>query len=151
MKKFFTLPPKDIWIDYTSVVNTDSATLYQLLADIQGWPQWTPGLFTIWRGSKAFPRQGSFFLIVMEAPIIGRLILPSVVYQNDPHRIEWGGGFLGSIIRHSLEITTIDEHTTQLRHVEYATGLLALLARPAAGFAHFHDMRWSKAIEARFA
>ena len=150
MQKPFTLPPRDTWIDHTSILNTDAETLYQLLADIKGWPQWTPGLRTIWYRGKSFPKKGSYFLMLLEVPLIGRLIIPNVVYQNDPHRIEWGGGLLGSTIRHSMEIAPIDGNKTQLRHREYATGLLAILSRPAAGFAHSHDMRWSKTIEARF-
>jgi len=88
--------------------------------------------------------------MTLEAPAIKRLVLPNVMYQNDRQRIEWGGGFLGSSIRHSMTLTAIDANTTELHHLEYATGLLAILTWPAAGFAHRHDLRWSHAIEAKF-
>jgi hypothetical protein len=150
MQKPFTLPPRQTWIDDTCDVQTDIDTLYALLSDIDNWPSWTPGLRSIWRPKKGFAARGAFFLMTLEAPIVKRLVLPNVVYQNERHRIEWGGGALGSTIRHFMELTALDSQTTRLRHVEYSTGLLAILAWPAANFAHHHDMRWSRAIEAKF-
>jgi hypothetical protein len=150
MQEPFSLPPRQTWIDHTSDIQTDIDTLYALLSDIDNWPVWTPGLRSIWRPRKGFAAPGSFFLMTLQAPIVKRLVLPNVVYQNDRHRIEWGGGALGSTIRHSLALTALDSKTTRLRHVEYSTGLLAVLAWPAANFAHQHDLRWSLAIEARF-
>lgn len=146
----FLLPPRKTWIDRTSVIQTNIDTLYALLSDIDNWPNWTPGLCSIKRVKKGVAQPGSFFLMTLEAPVIKRLVLPNVVFQNDKHRIEWGGGALGSSIRHSMSLTAIDANTTQLRHLEYATGLLAILSWPAAGFAHRHDLRWSQAIEDKF-
>ena len=60
-------------------------------------------------------------------------------------------GALGSSVRHSMELTALDEGRCQLRHLEYATGLLAILALPAERAAHRHDKLWSDAIVARFA
>lgn len=150
MKKPFTLPPMQTWIDHTSVIQTDIDTLYALLSDIDQWPAWTPGLRSIKRFKRGFAAPGSFFLMTLDAPIIKRLILPTVVYRNDRDRIEWGGGALGSTIRHFMELTALDRKTTRLRHVEYSTGLLCIGAFPAAGFARMHDLRWSRTIEERF-
>lgn len=151
MRSEFTLPPRQTWIDHTSDLPADIDTVYALLSDIDRWPQWTPGLRAIHRRQRGFAAPGSFFLMTLEAPIVRRLVLPNVVYRNDRQRIEWGGGLLGSVIRHSLTLTPIDRHTTRLRHLEYSSGLLCLAAWPAAGFAHMHDLRWSRAIEAHFA
>jgi hypothetical protein len=149
----FTLPPRDTWIDRTSEVETDRDTLYALLSDIDLWPEWTPGLKSIvrvkQRQGKAEP--GALFVMNIEAPLIRRLILPCVMYQNTPDRIEWGGGVLGSTIRHYMELTPLGPGRTRLRHVECASGLLAVFGRPARGFAHMHDARWSQTIEDRFA
>ncbi len=150
MSQPFTIRPRDTWIDHTSVVNADLDTVYSLLSDIAGWPSWTPGLLAIRQMRQGFAGSGSFFLMTLEAPKIGRLYLPNIVYQNSPEKIEWGGGALGSVIRHSFELTVIDDHTTSIRHLEYATGLLSLLAKPAAQFAYNHDMRWSRKIEEIF-
>lgn len=150
MKKPFTLPPRQTWIDHTSVIQTDIDTLYTLLSDIDNWPSWTPGLRSIKRFSRGFAAPGSFFLMTLDAPIIQRLVLPTVMYCNDRHRIEWGGGALGSAIRHFMELTALDGRTTRLRHVEYSTGLLCIGAFPAANFARKHDLRWSRTIEERF-
>lgn len=149
----FTLPPRHTWIDHTNVIDTDQATLYALLSDIDHWPDWTPGLTAIrrWGGKKGFAGPGSRFLIAMEAPVIKRLTLPCVMYRNGIDRIEWGGGALGNTIRHYMALTPMGPGQTRLRHVECATGLLALAGWPAAGFAHRHDLRWSRTIEARFA
>lgn len=146
----FALPPKKVWIDRTSVIQTDMDSLYALISDIDNWPTWTPGLCAIKRRGHGFAHAGSHFLMVLEAPLIKRLLLPTVMYQNDKHRMEWGGGALGSHIRHAMVLKALDANTTQLRHIEYATGLLAILTWPAANFAHRHDLRWSQAIEAKF-
>ncbi|HEX5361573.1 MAG TPA: hypothetical protein VFW49_10865 [Fluviicoccus sp.] len=146
----FTLPPRDTWIDRTSDIRTDLDTLYALLSDLDRWPEWTPGLRAIVRRGKGVAAPGDAFLMVLDAPVIRALPLPCTVYRNEPNYLEWGGGALGSVIRHSLELTAIDANTTRLRHVEYATGLLAVLTRPVARLARGHDMRWSDAIEARF-
>ncbi len=150
MQTPFTLPPRQTWIDHTSVIQTDIDTLYALLSDIDAWPDWTPGLRAISRFKKGPMTPGACFLMTLEAPWVKRLFLPNVVYQNDRHRIEWGGGLWGSTIRHVMELTAMDARTTSLRHVEYATGVLCMLAWPAANFAYRHDLRWSQAIEARF-
>lgn len=146
----FTLPPRDTWIDRTSEIPTDIDTLYALLSDLDRWPEWTPGLRAILRRRKGAMTPGDAFLMVLEAKGIGGLPLPCTVYRNERNHLEWGGGALGSVIRHSLELTAIDDRTTRLRHVEYATGLLVVLTRPVARLARGHDMRWSDAIEARF-
>lgn len=147
----FTLPPRDTWIDLETEVATDADTLYALLADIDGWPAWTPGLRAIRRRGSAPLRPGSRFVMVLEVPVIGGLPLPCELYEATPRRLEWGGGLPGSVIRHSLEITPVDAGRCRLRHVEYATGLLALLTRPVARHTRAYDERWSAAIAARFA
>lgn len=146
----FTLPPKLTWIDQTCEVQTDADTLYALLSDVDNWPQWTPGLRSIKRWTKGFAKPGTFFLMTIDAPLIQVMALPCMVFQNESHRIEWGGGLLGSRIVHFMELTPLSSQTTRLRHVEYATGLLAILARPATNFVHQHDLRWSHAIQAKF-
>lgn len=149
----FTLPPRHTWIDHTSVIETDRSTLYALLSDIDDWPRWTPGLKGIRRlgRSEGLASRGDWFLMSLQAPVIQRLFLPCVMIHNDMDRIEWGGGALGSTIRHCFELKPMGRHRTRLRHVESATGLLALAALPAVKFARAHDLRWSQAIEARFA
>lgn len=146
----FTLPPRRTWIDLALEVETDADTLYLLLSDIRRWPDWTPGLRAI-KGLRAGPVVlGSRFVMVMAGPGPG-LPLPCVVYENSPRRLEWGGGGLGSCIRHSMELEPLGPGRTRLRHREYATGLLAVLTWPVAGLAEAHDRRWSEAIAARFA
>lgn len=146
----FTLPPRHTWIDRTVEVATDATTLYRLLSDIDGWAGWTPGLRAVRRRGPAGYGPGTRFVMVMAGPGPG-LPLPCVMVQNTPQRLEWGGGGLGSCIRHSLELTPLDGGRTRLRHVEYATGLLALLTWPVAHLATAHDERWTDAIVARFA
>lgn len=150
MTEPFTLPPRRTWIDLACEVDTDADTLYRLLADIGRWPEWTPGLRAI-KGLRPGPvHAGSRFVMVMDAPGPG-LPLPCVVYENTPRRLEWGGGGFGSCIRHRMELTPLGPGRTRLRHLEYATGLLALLTWPVAGLAEAQDRRWTEAIIARFA
>ena len=145
-----SLPPRDTWIDHTCEVATDANTLYRLLSDVDQWPAWTPGLRAVWRRQRGPVYPGMHFVMVMEGPGPG-LPLPCTMFQNDPLRLEWGGGAMGSVIRHSMELTPLGPDRTRLRHREYATGLLALVTRPFAASAHAHDLRWSQAVAARFA
>jgi len=150
MQNHFSFPPRDVWIDYTSEVNAGIDSVYELLSDISGWPSWAPGLMAIRQPKAGFASPGSFSLMTLEAPILGRIYLPNVVYQNHRTKIEWGGGFLDSVIRHSFELEAVGENITRVRHLEYSTGLLCLIAKPAANFANRHDMRWSRKIEEIF-
>ncbi len=149
----FTLLPRHTWIDHSTEVDTGRPALYTLLRDIDHWPDWTPGLKAIRRLGRAhgLARPGDWFLMTLDAPLLRYLPLPCVMVRNDPDCIEWGAGLLGSRIRHRFELSPLGPHRTRLRHVECASGLLALAAWPAAGFARMHDLRWSRAIEARFA
>ena len=90
------------------------------------------------------------FLMVLDGPGPG-LPLPCVMYEHTPQHLEWGGGGLGSCIRHSMQLTPLGPSRTRLRHREYATGLLALATWPLREAAAGHDRRWSEAIVARFA
>lgn len=150
MRSPFTLPPRHTWIDQTLEIDTDADTLYLLLSDIERWAEWTPGLRAIKRLGRGPVAPGMRFVMVMAGPGPG-LPLPCVVYHNTTGLLEWGGGGLGSCIRHRMELTPLGPGRTRLRHVEYATGLLALLTWPVAKLATAHDERWSAAIAARFA
>lgn len=138
------------WIDHTCEVNVSAETLYALLSDVDGWPNWTPGILAIKRRGEGFIAPGSRFTMHLRHPKLGVLKLPNVMYDNQPLRIEWGGGGFGSVIRHFMELTPIDANHTRLRHVEYATGLLALFTLPFEKFAYDHDLHWSDTIRARF-
>jgi hypothetical protein len=137
---------KRIWIDETVDVATDADTLYALIKDFDAWPEWTPGLKALKRDRKEPLRVGSKFVLV-----IGRLSLPCQVYAYGPSRLEWGGALLSSAIRHSFELTPVSATHCRLRHLEYATGVLALLALPMEKSLRAYDHRWTKAIAARFA
>lgn len=138
------------WIDHTCDVNASAETLYALLSDVDGWPDWTPGLRAIERRNQGFVGSGARFTMHLEHPKLGVLKLPTVMYENQPLRMVWGGGGVGSVIRHSFELLPIDAGRTRLRHVEYATGALALATLPFEKFAHDHDYRWSETIRTRF-
>lgn len=119
-----------------------------LLADIDGWPSWTPGLAELRRAAGPIVPGVRFkmYFAVSGLPSIG---VPCELYVYEPTRIEWGGGFGSSIIRHRFELEVIDGGT-RVRQLEYASGLLALFARPFERAAHQQDRRWSEAIAARF-
>lgn len=139
-----------IWIDYTVEVDASESELSALLSDIDAWPSWTPGLRAIKRKPDGAIGVGTRFTMVLDMKGLG-LPLPCQLFVKEPRRIEWGGGGLGSVIRHRFELTPIGAARTSLRHVEYATNLLALLTLPAEKGIHAHDRRWSNAIRARFA
>ncbi|HMJ14483.1 MAG TPA: SRPBCC family protein [Polyangiaceae bacterium] len=141
-----TIMFKRIWIDETVDVGTNADTLYALLKDFDAWPEWTPGLRALKRDRKEPLRVGAKFVMV-----IGRLSLPCQVFAYGPSRLEWGGGLGPSIVRHSFELTPVDAAQCRLRHLEYATGVLAALALPMEKALGAYDHRWTKTICARFA
>lgn len=135
-----------VWVDYTVDVNLPQAQLYAFLRDIDAWPSWTPGL----RGLQRKPN-GSFVMRLQLGKLPFDLRLPCELFTDEPHCIEWGGGIPTSVIRHRFELSAIDAQHTQLRHVEYATNLLALVSYPLESWIRAHDRRWSNVIRARFA
>jgi hypothetical protein len=139
------------WIDLTLEIDTNPDALFALLSDLDGWQGWTPGLVAIWRNKKKEVAVGTHFAMVLAFPVLRRIVLPCQVYVWRPDRLEWGGGFLGARVRHRFELERLPDGRTRLRHVEYATGLLALLFRPFEAFAHRHDRTWSETIQTRFA
>lgn len=138
---------KRTWIDETVTVNTGAETLHSLLADIDAWPAWTKGLKAIKRRDRSLVQVGTGFTMVLEPGIP----LGCKMFVFTPTRLEWGGGIGSSIVRHSFEITPVDATHCQLRHVEYATGLLAVLALPIEKGIRGYDHRWTKTIVSRFA
>jgi len=135
------------WIDETVTVGTSVETLRPLLWDIDGWPTWTPGLQAIRRRDRGAPfTVGTRFTMVLKPGIY----LPCQLFVQEPGRLEWGGGVPGSVVRHSFELTPTGAQTCQLRHLEYATGVLAALAWPAERSIYAYDHRWTKTIVARF-
>lgn len=139
------------WIDHTSEVAADSDTLYRLLADIDAWPSWTPGLKAIKRRGRGPIRVGEGFVMVLKPQGAPLAFVPCKLFALEPNFIEWGGGFGSGVIRHSFAWEPISEGRTRVRQLEYATGWLGLLTRPIAGIAHRHDLAWSRALERRFA
>lgn len=138
------------WIDHTSELSADADTVFALLSDIDNWPSWTPGLNAIKR--KRTPlAQGAAFTMVLKMPGAPTTPLPCKVLKLQPHYIEWGGGFPGSMIQHRFEVTPLSAQRCKVRHVEFATGLLALVTLPIEKLAYKHDLAWSRAIEKRFA
>jgi hypothetical protein len=141
-----------IWIDHTADVAVSQSELYTLLSDLDNWPSWTPGLKAIRRKRETPLTPGARFMMVLEAQGLPfDLYLPCQLFISEPGWIEWGGGAVGSAIRHRFELTPLAPNKTRLRHVEYATNLLALITLPGERMAYAHDKRWSDAIVARFA
>lgn len=135
------------WIDETVTVGTNGEELRKLLWDIDAWPTWTIGLEAIKRSDRGAPFVvGTRFTMVLKPGIS----LPCELFVQQPRRLEWGGGFAGSVVRHSFELTPVDTHSCQLRHLEYATGALAALAWPIERRIHAYDHRWTSTIVARF-
>ncbi len=135
------------WIDETVTINTSAEQLHAVLKDVDAWPQWTRGLKAIKRRDQAPVAVGTRFTMVLDPGV--PLGCKMYVYQAD--KLEWGGGIGNSVVRHSFEITPLDASSCRLRHLEYATGMLALLAMPLEKGIYAYDHRWTETIIARFA
>lgn len=140
-----------VWIDHTSELRVGAEELHALLSDIDGWPSWTPGLRAILRWNQAKEvRVGSFFCMLLKLKGAPPAPVPCSVFTLTPNVIEWGGGIGSSVIRHRFEIVSKGSGKSQLRQLEYATGLLALITRPIEKLAGNHDLAWSLAVERKF-
>lgn len=139
------------WIDHTSELAASAETVFALLRDIDNWPSWSPGLIALKRKDSGELRVGSRFVLVLKMKGAPKTSLPCKILKLQPNYIEWGGGFPGSMIRHRFEVSPITAQRARVRHVEYATGLLALLSLPVEKLAYRHDLAWSRALEKRFA
>ncbi len=140
-----------VWIDHSATLRVGAEELHALLSDIDGWPSWTPGLLAILRLNKREkPRVGTPFVMVLKLKGAPPVPVPCVLLTLTPNVIEWGGGGLGSVIRHRFEISARGEGRAELRQLEYATGLLKQLTRPIAHLAAKHDLAWSREIERKF-
>ena len=138
---------KRTWIDETVTINSSAEQLHALLKDFDAWPSWTRGLRAIKRRDQSPLQLGTRFTMVLDPGIP----LGCKIFAYDASRLEWGGGVGSSVVRHSFEIRPLTAETCELRHLEYATGVLALLAIPIERGIYAYDHRWTNTIVARFA
>jgi uncharacterized protein YndB with AHSA1/START domain len=138
------------WIDHSFDVAAPPARVFALMSDLDAWPRWVPDMASIWRRQRPVGI-GTSFAMVLAFPWLRRVVLPCTVSRWEPELLEWGGGFPGSIVRHRFELQALPSGDTRVRHLEYATGLLALLFRPFEPFAHRFDSGWSQALSAALA
>lgn len=138
---------KRTWIDETVTINASATQLHALLKDFDGWPRWTRGLRAIKRRDQSPLQIGTRFTMVLDPGIP----LDCKIFAYDHQRLEWGGGVGSSVVRHSFEIKQLTSATCELRHTEYATGALAVLAFPLERSIHAYDHRWTNTIVSQFA
>ena len=137
------------WIDHTSEIAANSGAVMAALTDIDAWASWTPGLAGVTRRPGPLAVGSSFTMLVKPAAFHPPLKVPCKVFTMTPTLIEWGGDLLGSVVRHSFELTPLDGGATRVRQLEYATGILALLARIAEPGIYKHNLRWQEALRDR--
>lgn len=146
------MPIRRTWIDHTSEIEAPTAAVMALLTDIDQWSSWTPGLTEVRRASRAPLRVGDrFTMLIKPAAFHPPLPVPCKLYRLEPDCIEWGGDVLASTVRHRFELTALSPTRTRVHQLEYATNVLALLARIAEPGIYKHDLRWQNALGGRFA
>jgi hypothetical protein len=140
------------WIDHTLEVEGSAEEVGALLADVDGWPSWCPGLSAIKRKGTGKLKPGDrFTMMIKPASFHPPLPVPCELYEIGPSRIVWGGGLPGSLVRHSFEVESLSPKRSRVRQLEYATNLLAVLALIAEPGIRKHDLRWQNALRDRFA
>jgi hypothetical protein len=140
------------WIDHTTDVPANIEHVAALLHDLDSWPSWTPGLTEVRRSKSTPPRPGGkFTMMIKPASFHPPLPVPCMLLKLEPTYIEWGGGFAGSVVRHSWELTQVGPDLTRVRQLEYATNAIALLTLIAEPGIYKHDLRWQNALGAYFA
>jgi hypothetical protein len=140
------------WIDHTSEVEAPLGAVMALLSDLDQWPAWTPGLSAIERDTSQPVRVGTRFTMrVKPAPFHPPLPLRCKVYRLEPSLIEWGGDALASSVRHRFALSELSATRTRVHQVEYATNVLAVIARIAEPGILKYDLRWQNALGTRLA
>lgn len=135
------------WIDHSSDIPASLRDIHELLADIDRWPSWVPGLTAIHRTERGRPAVGDRFTMLLKpAKWHPPLPIPCRLLRLEPTLIEWGGGLPGSEVRHSFALTELGPKKTRVRQIEYATNLFAVLARIAEPGIYKHDLRMQNAL-----
>jgi uncharacterized protein YndB with AHSA1/START domain len=135
------------WIDHSSDIPASVRDVYELLADIDRWPSWVPGVAAVHRKERGRIAVGDrFTMLVKPAAWHPPLPIPCRVLRVEPTHIEWGGGLPGSEVRHSFALTELAPKKTRVRQIEYATNVLAVLARVAEPGIYKHNLRMQNAL-----
>ena len=135
------------WIDHSSDIPASMRDVYELLVDLDRWPSWVPGITAIHRKGRGKPAVGDRFTIMLKpAKWHPPLPIPCRMFRLEPSHLEWGGGLPGSEVRHSFALTELGPKKTRVRQIEYATNLLAVLARVAEPGIYKHDLRMQNAL-----
>jgi hypothetical protein len=141
-----------IWIDHTTEVEAPLASVMTLLADLDQWAVWTPGLTEVQRDKHKPVQVGMRFTMrVKPAAFHPPLPVPCKLLRLEPSLIEWGADALASVVRHRFELTELSATRTRVRQYEYATNVMALLGRIAEPGILKHDLRWQEALGTRLA
>jgi hypothetical protein len=142
---------KSHWIDEQFDVGASLGEVFALLSDLRHYPSWAPGIAGFVRRGQAPLRVGDHFLFMPRvAPFPFPLAMPCKLHRMDEVCIEWGLGWLGSEVRHRFELTPTSARSTRVRHVEYASNLLAIVAAPAAPIAKRFNQALSKGVQRQF-
>jgi hypothetical protein len=134
------------WIDHTNEIAASSEVVMAALSDIDAWASWTPGLTGVKRRPGPLAAGQSFTMLIKPASFHPPLHVKCKLLKLTPTYIEWGGDLLGSVVRHSFELTPLPDGRTRVRQYEYATGVFALIGRIAEPGIHKHDLRWQNAL-----
>ncbi len=142
---------KHYWIDEQFEVGASVQDVYARLSDLRAWPSWAPGIAGFKRRGAAPLQVGDHFLFMPKIAFIPfPLAMPCKVYRMDERCIEWGLGLLGSEVRHRLELTSTGPRSTRVRHAEYASNLMAVVAAPVAPIALRFNRALSVGIKRQF-
>lgn len=140
-----------LWIDLAVELDASPMEIHALLADLDRWPTWVPGLRALRRFGRKPLRVGSRFGMLLSMPPLPTFWVPCQLCTSRPDCIEWGGRGPWAAIRHRFELTPLPSGRTRVRHVEYSTNWLALILIPFEGVFRRHDERWTNALTAHFA
>lgn len=140
--------PEVTYFEETWSVDASPSEVFDLLADVEKWPEWTSIIKSASRSGTGDLTYGD--KIKFTANLVVPLPLSATVREvTRPDRISWGVRLPGFDLEHRFEVTSKGK-SSEVRQVEFAEGLLTPTALPFNGLFQTIDRTWGNDLADRF-
>jgi hypothetical protein len=140
--------PEVTFFDKTWTIEASAPEVFDLLADVEEWPEWTSAITSASRSGTGDLSHGDTITFTPNFHLA--LPLSTTVREvTKPNRISWGVRIPGFNLEHRFEISKKGQGC-EVRQVEFAEGLLAPSLLPFKGLFQTLDQTWGDDLAAHF-